>query len=116
MHSEIKSIFDNFIIENEKIPVSHMKYSGTSNTYVIWTIIGETPALIGNDDPLYSVVQVDFDIYSDKNYLKILDKIKEKMKANDWVWVEDSVEMFENDTQLFHRTTTFEKERNIENG
>jgi len=52
MHSEIKSIFDNFIIENEKIPVSHMKYSGTSNTYVIWTIIGETPALIGNDDPL----------------------------------------------------------------
>jgi len=38
------------------------------------------------------------------------------MKANDWVWVEDSVEMFENDTQLFHRTTTFEKERNIENG
>lgn len=117
MNNEIRSLFGDFIeIDNRKIPFSHLEYKGSSNTYVIWTIIDETPSLMANDDVLFSVVQVDFDIYSDTNYLKIIKKIKEIMKANEWVWVEDSVETKENDTHLYHKTCTFEKERNIENG
>jgi hypothetical protein len=38
------------------------------------------------------------------------------MEENEWVWVEDSEEMYEDDTELYHRTITFEKERFIDNG
>jgi len=117
MHSEIRSIFGDFIeIDNVKIPVSHLEYKGTSNTYVVWTILNDIPTLMADDEVLYSVVQVDVDIYSDSNYLKVMKKIKEMMKTNEWVWVEDSPEMIEDDTHLNHRTCTFEKERNVENG
>ena len=117
MNSEIKKILGDFIeIDNKKIPVSHINYEGSDNTFVVWTIISETPALCATDEDLYSIVQVDIDIYSDTNYLKLMNEIKKIMKANDWVWVEDSSEMFETDTHLHHRTCTFEKERMIENG
>lgn len=112
MNSEIQGLFGDFIeIDDEKIPISHLEYKGTNNTYVIWTIISEVPSLMANDNPLYNIVTVDFDIYSDKNYLNIMKKIKEIMNTNDWVWVEDSTEMIESDTHLHHRTCTFEKER-----
>ena len=35
------------------------------------------------------------------------------MKKNEWLWVEDSEEMYEEDTGLYHKTITFEKERMI---
>ena len=38
------------------------------------------------------------------------------MKNNNWLWVEDSAEMYEEDTGLYHKTMTFEKERMVENG
>ena len=41
-------------------------------------------------------------------------EIKKTMKNNDWVWVEDSEEMYEEDTKLYHKTYSFEKERNLE--
>ena len=43
-------------------------------------------------------------------------EIKKIMKQNNWLWVEDSTEMYEEDTELYHRTLTFEKERFIDNG
>ena len=62
---------------------------------------------------LASVVSVDIDIFSDKNYLNIVEKIKELMRTNEWVWSGDSPELFEEDTGLYHKTCTFEKERMI---
>ena len=112
MNAEIKTIFGEKIeIDNKEIPVAHLKYEGSNNTFVVWTIISETPSLIGNDENLYNIVQLDIDIYSDSNYLKLMRKIKKLLKANEWIWVEDSSEMYEDDTHLYHRTCTFEKEK-----
>ena len=112
MHAEIKEMLgESITIDNKNIPVSHLKYRGSSKTFVVWTIISENPGLIGNDEDLYNIVQLDIDIYSDSNYLKLMKKIKKTLKENDWIWVEDSSEMFESDTQLNHRTCTFEKEK-----
>ena len=33
------------------------------------------------------------------------------MKTNEWIWTGDSEEMYEDETSLYHRTSTFEKER-----
>ena len=112
MNEEIKLILgESLIIGGEKIPIAHLKYKGSSRKYVTWTITGEAPALSANDEDLCSICSVDVDIFSEGNYLDIKKQIKQKMKNNDWVWVEDSEEMYEEDTGLYHQTCTFEKER-----
>lgn len=113
MNEELKTIFGTSItVGTDSIPTAHIKYLGNSKTYVVWTIIGGEPGLVGNDECLYSICSVDVDIYSDGNYLDIEKEVKKLMKNNEWVWTEDSSEMFEEDTEQYHKTCTFEKERN----
>lgn len=107
MESEIKKILD------LDVPVAHLKYSGDKKTYVVWTIIDEIPAFSSDDEITDSEVSVDIDIYSNSNYLKIMKDIKNKMKENEWIWDGDSSEMYEDDTELYHRTISFKKGRNI---
>ena len=76
-------------------------------------MLNEQPGLCGDDDTLCSTVPVDIDIYSETNYLAILKEIKKRMKENEWIWTGDSEEMYENDTGLYHKTSSFEKEREI---
>ncbi len=113
MNEELKTIFGTSItVGTDSIPTAHIKYLGNSKTYVVWTIIGDEPGLVGYDECLYSICSVDVDIYSDGNYLDIEKEVKKLMKNNEWVWTEDSSEMFEEDTEQYHKTCTFEKERN----
>lgn len=113
MNEELKIIFNDFKVKNVSVPVEHLRYIGNSKTYITWTLLEESPALCGNDEVLFSVCSVDIDIYSDSNYLDIMNEVKKIMKKNEWLWVEDSEEMYEEDTGLYHKTITFEKERMI---
>ena len=110
MNEEIKSILGEHI-GADNAPVAHLRYKGDSRKFVTWTITGESPALSADDEDLCSICSVDVDIFSKGNYLDIEKEIKQKMKNNDWVWVEDSEEMYEEDTGLYHKTCSFEKER-----
>ena len=112
MNEEIKLILgENLTIAGTQVPVAHLRYKGKSKKFVTWTITGEAPALSANDEDLCSICSLDIDIFSDGNYLDIKKEIKRIMKNNDWVWVEDSEEMYEEDTGLYHKTLSFEKER-----
>ena len=112
MNKEIKLILgENLVIGGEKIPVAHLRYKGASKKFVTWTMLDESPALSANDEVLCSICPVDVDVYSEGNYLDIIKEIKQKMKNNEWVWTGDSAEMYEEDTKLYHKTCTFEKER-----
>ena len=113
MNKELKTIFENFKVNDKSIPVEHMRYKGKSTVFVTWTLLPEKPSFVADDEILYSVVQVDIDVFSKGNYLDIIDEVKKLMKNNKWMWVEDSEEMYEDDTELYHRTITFEKERKI---
>ena len=114
MNEELKIIFGEAItVGGRKIPTAHIKYKGKETTYVVWTIIGNAPALSGDDEQLYGITTVDVDIYSKGNYLKVLTEVKRLMNTNEWIWKEDSPEMFEDDTGLYHITATFEKERTL---
>lgn len=108
MESEIKKILSKL-----KVPVAHLKYKGKEKTYVVWTILDEEPIFSSDDEIQYSEVPVDIDIYSESNYLSIMSSIKKIMKENEWIWDGDSIEMYEEDTKLYHRTCTFIKERKI---
>ena len=112
MNKELKTMFgDAITVNGKKIPTAHLKYQGKEPTYVVWTIISNSPALSGDDEPIYGITTVDVDVYSKGNYLSVLNEVKKLMKLNGWVWKEDSVEMYEDDTGLYHITATFEKER-----
>lgn len=114
MNEELKAILgDNIEIGEEIIPVAHLRYKGTAERFVTWTVLDETPSLSANDEDLYSVGSVDIDIFSKGNYLDIIKEIKKIMKKYEWVWTGDSPEMYEEDTEYYHRTCTFEKERII---
>lgn len=118
MNQELKTILGDKITITRSgnqvdIPVAHLKYKGNSKTYITWTIIKNSPLLWGNDEDLYSEYLIDIDVYSDGNYLDIESHIKNLMKTNEFVWTEDSSEMFEEDTGLYHKTYTFAKERMI---
>ena len=108
MNSELKELLSNL-----DVPVAHLKYKGKETTYVVWSIIDEVPVFSCDDEIEYSLVTVDIDIYSKSNYLNIMSSIKNIMKENNWIWQEDSIEMYEEDTELYHRTCTFVKERKI---
>lgn len=114
MNEEIKSIFgDSISVDGASVPVAHLRYKGKSKTFVVWTMLGNKPTISGDDEPLFSVASADVDVYSDGNYLKLITEIKRLMKENGWLWVEDSPEMYEDETGLYHITITFEKERAI---
>ena len=114
MNAEIKSILgENISIGNASVPVDHLRYKGTSKTFVTWSILGERPSLCADDEQIFSVVSVDIDVFSNGNYSKLITEIKRRMKENGWLWLEDSPEMYEDDTGLYHRTITFEKERSL---
>lgn len=107
MENELKRIL------KLEVPVAHLKYKGKEKTYVVWTLLDETPLSASDDEIDYSEVPVDIDIYSESNYLKLMSSIKKIMKENEWIWDGDSPEMYEEDTGLYHRTCTFVKERKI---
>ena len=114
MNEELKSIFGDAInVKGKSVPVAHLRYKGKGTTFVTWTITAENPALSADDEPLYSVVTVDVDVFSKGNYLALVTKIKQLMKQHGWVWSGDSIEMYEEDTELYHKTISFEKERNL---
>ena len=113
-NEQIKQIFKNFEVDGVKIPVEFLKYKGDKETYITFQEIIDSPALCGDNECEYSVKQFDFDIYTKGNYLNILKAVKQKLKDNGFTWVEDSTDMFENDTGYYHKTTTFEKENYIE--
>lgn len=108
MNEELKLILGDSIGE---VPVAHLRYKGNARKFVTWTITGESPSLSADDEDLCSTCSIDVDIFSEGNYLDIKTEIKRIMKNNDWVWVEDSEEMYEEDTGLYHQTCSFEKER-----
>ena len=109
-----KAIFGSVIkVSGEYVPMAHLRYRGERTTFGTWTITGENPVLSADDEPLYSVVTVDVDVFSKGNYLQMVTVIKQLMKQHDWVWTGDSPEMYEEDTELYHKTISFEKERNL---
>ena len=113
IHIEIEKILDEFKVDNKKIPFAFLRYRGKSKTYITYMEIENNPLLCGDDAPIYSASSFDFDIYSDGNYLTIVSELKKVMLENGFIWIEDSIDMYEEDTGLYHKTITFAKERRI---
>ena len=113
MNSLIETIFQNFIVDDKKIPVSFMRYNGNKTTYITYMYYDSDNSFSGDDELLGWVDYYDFDIYSKGNYLNIIESVKSVMKQNGFMFQpsRSSQDMYEDDTGYFHRTLSFEKER-----
>jgi hypothetical protein len=76
----LKTIFEDFTVDGEAIPVEYLKYKGSSKTYVTYTFTGDDPSLFGEDKEIGSIISVDVDIFSDKNFIAIQERIEELME------------------------------------
>lgn len=113
MNSLIKKIFADFKVDEKKIPVSFLKYSGKETTYITFQNIKIDNALVGDGEIIGYVDYYDFDIYSKSNYFKIVSEVKKIMKANGFMWQPSmsSEDMYEDDTGYYHKTLCFAIER-----
>lgn len=107
----LKTIFNDFKVNEIKVPVEYITYKGKERTYVTYTFTGDDPSLFGDDKEIGSIVSVDIDIFSESNFLAIEEKIKELMEENNFIRTGCSPDMYEEDTGLYHKTIEFEKER-----
>lgn len=113
MNEEIEKNLKNFIVNGKEIPVAFLRYRGNSKTFITYQETGSSPVLEADDKLIYCSNTYDFDIYSIDNYLDIIKELKKKMLESDFLWIEDSEDMYEEDTKFYHKTITFAKERSV---
>lgn len=111
MNNELQTIFTNFAVDGVAIPVSFLRYTGKSKTYITYQEV-QIDTTFSADDQLQAYLKYyDFDIYSKSNFLAIIESVKEILKANDWIWQPSmtSQDLYEDDTGYYHKTLCFAK-------
>lgn len=109
MNELIESIFADFTVAGQQIPVSYMFYQGHGEPYVVYMQQDADGSLSGDDDLIGYVDYYDFDVYAKGNYLAIADELKRILKENGFVWQpsRSSSDMYETDTGYYHKTLNF---------
>ena len=109
MNELIEQIFENFTVDDVKIPVSYMYYEGHDEPYVVYMQQDADKSLSADDELVGYVDYYDFDVYSKGNFFKIIESVKALLKANNFVWQpsRSSQDFFEVDTGYYHKTLNF---------
>jgi hypothetical protein len=109
MNELIMSIFENFTVDGTEIPVKYMYYMGHGEPYIVWMQQDADNSLTGDDQLLGYADYYDFDVYSKSNFLPIVEKVKELLTANNFVWqvARTSRDLYEPETGYYHKTLNF---------
>lgn len=109
MNELIQSIFKDFTVDGVEIPVSFMYYEGHGEPYIVYMEQDADSSYSGDDELLGYVTYYDFDVYSQGNYLKVIESLKDKLKENGFIWQpsRSSIDMYETDTGYYHKTMNF---------
>lgn len=109
MNDLIESIFQGFTVNGVEIPVKFLFYQGHGQPYVTYMQTDADNSLSGDDDLIGYVDFYDFDVYSKGNFYPIVERVKEILKENDFVWQPSrtSADMYEVETGYYHKTLCF---------
>ena len=109
MNELIESILANFTVEETLIPVSFMYYEGHGEPYIVYMNQDKDKSLSADDDLVGYVDYYDFDVYSKGNFFKIIESLKQILKANGFIWQpsRSSQDYYETDTGYYHKTLNF---------
>lgn len=109
MNELIETIFRDFKVDGVSIPVKFMFYQGHGEPYVVYMQEDADNSLSGDDELIGYVDYYDFDVYSKGNYFPIIERVKQILKENGFVWQpsRSSSDMYETDTGYYHKTLNF---------
>ena len=109
MNELIETIFASFQVEGVDIPVCFLNYSGTSHAYITYQLSFCDNSVSADNDLINYVDYYDFDIYSKRDYFPIVESVKRILKINGFIWQpgKSSGDMYEPDTEYFHKTLNF---------
>ena len=109
MNELIMQIFAGFEVDGDAIPVKYMYYEGHGEPYVVFMQENADNSLTGDDALIGYVDYYDFDVYAKGNYTRIIERVKEILIANGFVWQvsRSSADMLESDTGYYHKTLNF---------
>lgn len=114
MHDIVENLLDTVTLGGRAVPYAHMKFTGKSPLYIVYSFLSEMSSISADDLPEVSIVEVDVDIYAKirSEFTGTINAVKSTFISAGWTWEEDGPELFENDTGYIHKTITFEIERN----
>ena len=109
MNELIQTIFRDFEVDGVSIPVKFMYYKGHGEPYITYMNQDKDNSLSGDDDLIGYVDYYDFDVYSKTNYFQIIERVKQLLKENGFVWQPSrtSIDFYETDTGYYHKTLNF---------
>lgn len=113
MNEEIEKIFENFIVDELEIPIGFPVYTGKKETYLTYNTYDE-PLQHADDECIQCVSNVEINIFTKGNFINIVKEVKKRMKQNDYVWTDDSEDLYETDTKYHHKAISFIKERSAD--
>lgn len=111
MNAEIENIFDGFTVDDVSIPVAFMFYDGDDDTWIVYSNADNYNSYSGDDELLGYVTYYDFEVYSTKNFIKIIQAVKALMIENGWSFVPEysSRDNYDRDTKVYSKTLCFAK-------
>lgn len=117
-NKELEILFNNFIVNNENIPVVFCYYNGNATKYVTYIENYKDNSFSGDDELQGFISYYDFDIYVKRgkgSYLPIVQAINDMLVAEGWTrqLTRESPDLYESDTGYFHKTLCFAKESEV---
>ena len=97
-------------LEKVEMPVAFLKYEGNKKEYLIYTHNGK-PGMFADDDNEATVYEVSVTVYSDKNYISLIELIISIMKKAGFIWTDSGEDMHDDETGLYYKVLYFEIER-----
>ena len=109
MNTQIETLFANFTVDGVTIPVNYMVYEGHGEPYVVYMEYDNDNSYSSDDEIAGYITYYDFDVYSKGNTRGIIKAIKETLNNAGWTWQprRDSPDLYDPDTEYYHKTICF---------
>lgn len=88
------------------VPVDFEVYKGDENTYITFSQYLEQGEVFSDDGETATGHYIQINVFSKKNYNKVVDKVKELLKEAGFIRKTEHG-LYEPDTQIFHRVLRF---------
>ena len=109
MNEQLEILLTDFTVNGVSIAVAPIFYEGHGEPYVVYRQYDKDNSYSSDDEISGYITYYDFDVYSKSNFLAIIEALKSILKNAGWTWQprRDSPDMYEADTEYFHKTICF---------
>lgn len=101
------------ILEPTGIDVSRIKYSGDAKTYITYFYYNERGEKFADDTEIATGYYLQVDVWSDEDCIDLAEQVKNLM-INAGFKRTFATELYENETQIFHKVLRFSYAQNNE--